>query len=653
MKRFSTPKLLQLVALAVLWLQLLAWGPLPWPGAVGIPILLVLNIQPRRIAATPLRVLTLALVVLWVSAMPWGDPGQWLRQLGCLLWIMAGLKLLEARDAAGWRSAALVLLFGVGISSSLSQSLGASLLQALSAVLCVGSLLAVEASQQPLIGLLRRSLLISLLSLPLVVAALLLLPRLPAVWSLPGPGSGTTGLSERLRPGELASLVQNEALAARVRFRSSPPPPELRYWRVLVHQDFDGAGWELAGTPATAVNQPLPTGPIDQEWLVEPNGLNWRPWSGRGLPNPASLQLTSLGTLWSRTPLSRRETYGIGNTNATPLWSLQSPTAADLSYPAGANPALEALALRWRQQSRDPAELVDLARQWFSSQGFTYTLEPGALPPQAPLDRFLFEQRRGFCEHYAASFSALMRAAGIPARVVVGYQGGTWQTPAGGEPFLLIRNSDAHAWSELWITGRGWVDVDPTSWVVPERQRRSLAASLSARDRQRLRGDAPAWLAGLASQWQLLDYRWQLWVMGFDSARQQEWLARWLGPNSDWQGLIAVVSVGAGLAVAVGVVLLIGPRRQQADLLRRDLERCLEALKRLRLAPQPGETLQQFCMRASVQKPELNDLLSLLAEAYNNARFGHQRSAVHQTRQTLRRINRLLAQHARKPRAAA
>jgi transglutaminase-like putative cysteine protease len=653
MKRFSTPQLLQLMALAVLWLQLLAWGPLPWPGAVGIPILLLLNIQPRRIAATPLRVLTLALVVLWASAMPWGDPGQWLRQLGCLLWIMAGLKLLEARDAAGWRSAALVLLFGVGVSSSLSQSLGASLLQALSAVLCVGSLLAVEASQQPLIGLLRRSLLISLLSLPLVVAALLLLPRMPAMWSLPGPGSGTTGLSERLRPGELASLVQNEGLAARVRFREGPPPPELRYWRVLVHQRFDGAGWELAGSPATAIHQPLPTGPIEQEWLVEPNGLNWRPWSGRGLPSPASLQLTSLGTLWSRTPLSRRETYGIGNTNASPPWSVLPPTAADLAYPMGANPALEALAQRWRQQSRDPAELVGLARQWFSSQGFTYTLEPGALPPQAPLDRFLFEQRRGFCEHYAASFSALMRAAGVPARVVVGYQGGAWQTPTGGQPFLLIRNSDAHAWSELWIAGRGWVDVDPTSWVVPERQRRSLAASLSARDRQRLRGDAPAWLAGLASQWQLLDYRWQLWVMGFDSARQQEWLARWLGPNSSWQGLIAVVSVGACLGVAVGVLLLLGPRPEQADPLRRDLERCLMALKRLHLEPQPGETLQQFCWRASAQQPELRALLTPLVEAYNNARFGDPRSTVPLARQTLRRINRQLVQRARRPKAAA
>jgi transglutaminase-like putative cysteine protease len=644
MKCIPLPQLLQIGALALLWLQLLALGPLPWAGAIALPLLLTLQLLPRRLNRSLLRLLTLGMLVLWASGMPWGDPGQWLRQFGCLLWIMAGLKLLEARDACGWRSAALVLLFGLGVASSLNQSLGASLLQGLSTMLCVGSLLAVEASQQPLGGLIRRSLQISLLSLPLVVAALLLFPRLPAMWSLPGPGKGNTGLSESLRPGELAWLVQNEGLAARVSFRSSPPPPEQRYWRVLVHQRFDGAGWELTEPPTLLLNQPQPSGPSEQQWLVEPNGLNWRPWGGRGLPNQANLQLSSLGSLWSRRALSSRDSYGIGDLNQPAPWQGKPPSALDLAFPGGANPKLEALAKGWRLQNPSPEAILSQARQWFIGKGFTYTLEPGFLGGSAPLDRFLFEKRRGFCEHYAASFSALMRGAGLPARVVVGYQGGNWQTPAGGKPFLLISNSDAHAWSEVWIPSRGWVEVDPTSWVVPERKRRSLAASLSARDRLKLRGEPPAWLAQLSSQWQLLDYRWQLWVMGFDAMRQQEWLNQWLGANSPWQGLIGVVSVGVGLAIGVTVLQLLSPRAVRTDALRRQLDRYLFRLSRLGLTPQPGETLLQFCQRAAVEEPSLASALQTLATTYNCARFNQPSAASRDAAVALRQLLRQLEQ---------
>jgi len=213
----------------------------------------------------------------------------------------------------------------------------------------------------------------------------------------------------------------------------------------------------------------------------------------------------------------------------------------------------------------------------------------------------------------------------------------------------LIRNSDAHAWSEVWLPNRGWVEVDPTSWVVPERQRRSLAASLSARDRQKLRGEAPAWLAQLTSQWQLLDYRWQLWVMGFDATRQQEWLEQWLGANSPWQGLIGVVGVGVGLAIAVVVLLLLGPRRDPADALRRNLDRCLFQLARLGLAPQPGETLQQFCDRAAMEVPSLGPTLQALANAYNSARFGQASGASKDAAKAWRQLHRQLGQHGRRP----
>jgi hypothetical protein len=189
--------------------------------------------------------------------------------------------------------------------------------------------------------------------------------------------------------------------------------------------------------------------------------------------------------------------------------------------------------------------------------------------------------------------------------------------------------------------------------VVPERQRRSLAASLGARDRERLRGEAPAWLAQLTSQWQLLDYRWQLWVMGFDATRQQEWLRQWLGENSPWQGLIGVLSVGVGLAVAVAVLQWLNPGAGRTDALRRHLDRCLLRLSRLGLEPKPGETLQQFCARAAVEEPSLAPTLQSLAEAYNSARFGTESTLSRRAVKALQRLHRQLGQHGRRPTNAA
>ena len=635
-----TPRLLQLGAFLIVSIQAWLSGHLPWSGALALPLLLLLNLRQRPLPQKALRLLTVLLLILWASAVQWLDSTQWLLQLGCLLWIMTGLKLLEARDTKGWRNSALVLLFGLGISSSLTQALGASFMQAIAALLCVSSLLAIEASQQPLRQLLRRSLLIGITCLPLIIVALILLPRLPAVWTLQGLGSGITGLSEELRPGELASLVQSEGLAARVSFRGNPPDPEKRYWRVLVHQDFDGSGWQLRSQQMILKTSPPFREPIQQRWLVEPNRLHWYPWSGGGVPSDPELRETSLGSLWSQKTSDSRRSYGIGGMQNSRSWQAIPPTESDLAYPAGVNPQLEALAREWTDQTGDSEDLIRLAEEWFRSQRYIYTLQPGKLPKIAPLDQFLFSSRRGFCEHYAASFSALMRAAGVPARVIVGYQGGDWITPIGGEPFLLINNSDAHAWSEVWLQGRGWTEVDPTSWVVPERVRRTLAASLNSDDRQKLRRALPAWLADLSSQWQLLDYRWQLWVMGFDSSRQQELINQFLGHQQHWQGLIAVFAVGGCLAMSV---FFLQPRTPPTEPVRQVLDQCLRIIESQRgLSLKPGETLKGFSQRVSWHEPDLATCLNQLADTYNQFRFDPDKTSTRLALQRIKRIKRHL-----------
>ncbi|MBW0167518.1 MAG: DUF3488 and transglutaminase-like domain-containing protein [Vulcanococcus sp.] len=637
------------LALLLLWGQLLVSGQLQPLVAIALPSLLLIGGRGAWGSnSTRLPLLTLGLLGAWLATTPLGDRSTWLFSLANLLWLMAALKLLEAGSVASKRRAALVQLIGIGLAGVLSQNLAASLMQAASALLVVAALLSLEAGPERLQGLIRRSLALLAVLLPVVLLAFLLLPRLPALWSLPGNSVGKSGLSEQLRPGELASLVQSGGLAARVELPGGLPTPEQRYWRVLVHQQFDGHGWTGVVPPALLEQTEDTEGAVIQRWLVEPSGLPWRPWSGTGLPAVAAeLDLTRAGALWAGQAGAERQLYAIHSTSSAERWRFAAPTSLDLAFPQGSNPQLEALGARWGREGSTAEQRLQLAQAWFERQGFSYSLEPGQLPAWAPLDAFLFERRVGFCEHYAASFSALMRAAGVPARVVVGYQGGRWQTPIAGTPYLQLEQSDAHAWSEIWLEGKGWVEVDPTGWIAPERIRQSLAASLNASERQRLTSTAPPhWIQALADQWEGLDTRWQVWVMQFDSSSQSALLPRWL--QGQWQGLAAVLGIGLSLGAAVVVVLTLEPSTPKHDPLRQALERCLQPLAQMGLQPQSGETLQQFCRRVWTQEPGLEPVLMALLSSYNQARFSTEPSA---KGPSLREIKKQLWRYAHRPKA--
>lgn len=607
---------LQLAALTLLWLQLMLLGQLQSGVAVAMPLLIMLGLRQAQPQRGVVPALTAASLLIWAINASLGDRTALLQSSCNLLWLLSGLKLLEARQPAGLQRCSLLLLVAIGLAGLSTQALGPSLVLAAASLLTLASLLSLHSRAQPLAALLGRSMKLVTLALPLLVAAFVLLPRLEPLWSLTPSNQARTGLSSRLAPGELASLVQDDGLAARLSIAPNLlPPPEQRYWRVLVHQHFDGTSWSQADKATALPRERASATPAagQENWMVEPHGLTQRPWSGRGKPLTPALTTTSTGTLIGRSALQQRDLYKLDALNSRPEWQQIPPSALDLELPPAANPRLKALGNSWKRQSANPSERVLLARHWYLKQGFRYTLEPGALGSINPLDGFLFETRAGFCEHFAASFSALMRAAGVPARVVVGYQGGSWQQPMAGQGHLELRNSDAHAWSEVWLNGRGWVRVDPTAWVAPERVRRSLAASLSQADRARLGQQPPSWLKNLTSQWRGLDYRWQLWVMGFDRQTQRSLIGE--GP---WQGLVALAAMAMGLAL--GVLPLLRERRG-GDVMQRQLHRLLRHLARDGLSLQPGETLPQFSQRAGCSRPELRIPLAEVCQLYEQMRF--------------------------------
>jgi hypothetical protein len=283
-----------------------------------------------------------------------------------------------------------------------------------------------------------------------------------------------------------------------------------------------------------------------------------------------------------------------------------------LTLPAGSNPQLEALGERWGALPR-PEQRVGAAQAWFTSQTFRYSRTPGTLPAVQGLDVFLFERREGFCGHYASAFTALMRAAGVPARVVSGYLGGRWVQPIGGTPYLDLRQSDAHAWSEVWLPGRGWQRVDPSAWVG--------ASALGASSAARSGSPESNWQTWLQWQWWGLDLAWSRWWLGFDQAGQDALLQRLFGEQRQALGLVLLGGVGGLLALGLGwLQWLQAPAR--GDRLERDLQAVVRHLRRWGIEPAPGETVEQLCLRAGERLPGSREALLELARCHSLLRFG-------------------------------
>jgi transglutaminase-like putative cysteine protease len=579
------------------------------------------------------------------------DPALPLSWPTIVLVAMAALKLREARRRAERRLVALLQLVGVGLLGAQQPDLLPSALQLLITVAALAGLLELELE----LGLswrqlLRRSAQVLAAALPMALVLFLLLPRIGPLWTLPQGwgGAAVTGLSDRLDPGGIATLASSDAPAARVAFSDNRVPPEPeRYWRVLVHERFDGRAWQRQDPqPAARWRAASETRGERQLWLVEPGRFQAVPWDGRAQPRSDDLKLRLDGELLLQRPPRERRNYQLSNRDQPAPWQRRPPTLLDLQLLQGTQPRLEALGRSWATIP-DPRQRLAAAEAWFRSQPFRYSRTPGTLPARAGLDVFLFERREGFCGHYASAFTALMRAAGVPARVVSGYRGGVWVQPLGGDPYLDIRQSDAHAWSEVWLPAEGWVEVDPTTWI-----RGGSATANGGAALQGLHG--PAWWLWGQRQWWGLDLAWSRWWLGFDQEGQAALLERLLGPRREWLGPLVLLGLGGGLALGLAWMHWAQGRRDRApraDRARRELDSSLRALRRRGLEPAPAETLEQFCSRAAATLPELATDLQNLADTYLNLRFAEtlptgRGDQSHLRRLILcrRRINRRLAQ---------
>ena len=466
------------------------------------------------------------------------------RQPGILLLMLfSGLKLLETRSHRDAAVAGFLGFFLIVTNFLYTQTIPIAILACVGLALITATLIGFSAPQRSPRANLRTAGLLLAHAAPAALALFLLFPRVQGpLWGLPQDAySGMTGLSDTMSPGNLASLAQSDALAFRAEFRGDSPPLALRYWRGPVLWDFDGRTWSIG--PGYLTDFKAPAGgraTYRYEVVIEPHNRHWLFALETAASLPDGARLSYDGQIVSTSPVRARMRYELVSVIApqSELATGEGTLRRALRLPQGFNPRATALAQQWRAESSGDEQVLARAIEFLRQGRYQYTLEP-ALLGRNSVDEFLFETREGFCEHFSSAFVFLMRAAGIPARVVTGYQGGELNPV---DNIITVRQSDAHAWAEVLLGARGWVRVDPTAASVPGRVESGLARAVPQTGALplMLRPELE-WLRGMRDRWEAVAHKWNVWVLGYSPERQRELMSLAGMRDADWRALTAVL----------------------------------------------------------------------------------------------------------------
>jgi transglutaminase-like putative cysteine protease len=582
-------------------------------------------VRPKR--RTGMRFLLGAITALLVVAV--AVSFRTLSGLGAgtaLLVVMGALKVLESRarrDDAIVIGVALFLLLAAGLAGQALWRLPLYLLTLWGA--CAA--MALVAHSDALFGVraaLRLAARALLMSIPLAVVCFAFFPRIAGqFWTLQGEAA-TTGLSDEMSPGSIGRLAISYDLAFRVRFAAAPPAHASLYWRGLVLNSFDGFTWRRESYQYIAAPPRMQGDPIRYRVSLEPTN---QPWlfaldTVAESPRPdVALNRDSMLVSVAQAPITSTTSYDATSYLRTepgaPLTA--GGRAYETRLPRDRNPRTLALADQMRARSASDSDYARRVLAWFRDTGLEYTLEPGTTTVDS-VDTTLFDSKRGFCGHFASAYATMMRAAGIPARVVTGYLGGEWN-PVGG--YFIVRQSDAHAWDEIWLDGRGWVRIDPTAVVAPERLQRGvyemLGASLPAGSAL-LHGNR--WFNKLSLLWDGASQWWQGHVVEFDLRAQFNLLEK-LGIDSpEWQHLGWGFAIGLTTWVAwVALSLRRSVARGRPDRVGRAWLRATRKLKGI--APRAAyEGPVDYARRVAAARPDLAPRVTELAARYSRLRFG-------------------------------
>jgi transglutaminase-like putative cysteine protease len=602
--------------------------------------------------------ITLLIAVRWLQRRlrpEWGKPPALLRlpltlALPVAVWLQYGnifgldpgsvfavgmlvLKLAESETARDARAVSTFAMFVLMAALLFEQDLLTTLYVGLGVVPLLLTLRALEYDEPaapasvPALTRLRASTGAVLANLfaavPLALLVFLFLPRLAApLWAAQTAPQGKTGLNDSMSPGNLGQLLLDDTPAFRVSFDTEVPPPAQRYWRGIVLWRYDGLRWSRAGgMPLDTTRQPLRllSPEIGYEITQEPSQKRWLFALDMPTGNAIGAQRDEDYTLAAPRPIGKLTVYRL---RSAPIYSLDGMDSRQqqrgLRLPANVNPRAVALGRQWAQQYDDPKKIVQAALDLIR-RDFRYTLTPPPLGRNA-MDDFLFETKAGYCEHFSSAFAVLMRAAGVPTRVVLGYQGGYWSDVGG---YMVVRQSDAHAWNEVWLPDRGWVRIDPTAAVRPDRVELG-AGTTNARGSGWFGRE---WALAMRNRWDLVNRLWTQVVVQFDELTQRG-LLRSVGiDQADWRQLGLAFAICMGLLAALGLWWAMHRDRGGGDALDHAYDRlCARLAGRLGIARTPAEGPADYLRRVLQQQPQARAIVEPLFLRYMQLRYAQSSS---------------------------
>lgn len=570
-------------------------------------------------------------------------------QYQSLLGVEAGVAFLttclfaKSLESKNTRDLLIVFNFALFVSASLllySQAFWMAVIVFVAFVMCLMGLYRIQTdlfkqknqTRNQLKQDLRQILKFVGIATPFFILLFIFFPRLPPLWAIPiQQNHATTGISDRMSPGDIAQLSQSSALAFRIiaPMYDLPSRSEL-YWRALVLDEYDGTTWSSSFYNQHLKRIPVSSRRVSYQYLPADEQANWIMGLEYSIPQERYLQLYQDDSIRPSKLIKRNQPIQmlwLGRTAAEPVFLSPRQLELNTRFDEGKDKKAQQLAQQlFEQNQRQPEKYLQSVLSWYRKNGFTYTLTPGTLSGDR-IDQFLFSSRKGFCEHYASSFVMLMRYVGIPARVVTGYQGG--QLAPDGQSWE-VRQLDAHAWSEVYLNGK-WQRIDPTAMIAPQRIDTGMQDYLAQ--------DQAVWGDGQTQAWRLqqfkflknvriwsdyLSYQWQSKVVGYDAEKQKNWLSR-LGLDSSY-GYVIVLVIGIGSILIMYAGWYWWRQRGQQDQYQRMIIQFEKQLPK-HLHKYPSETFQSWMQRLSMLVEE-KDSFKQVSVLYQKIVFLEQKDKV-------------------------
>lgn len=563
-----------------------------------------------------------------------------------LLTVMTALKFLESRNHRDLLILIFLCYFLIATHFLFSQSILTAGLMLATLLVITSTLVLINQRNDKLsivIGI-KASARLLLMSIPLMLILFILVPRIPGpLWGLPNEQrGGITGLSDSMSPGKISQLIQNNEVAFRVSFKGDVPAQSQLYWRGPVMAMFDGTRWfQSKRSNINRLDLTVFDEPTEYTVTLEPNGERWL----LALDLPTQIvndsQMTADFQLTAKEPINDLLRYTLQSQLRFQAGLNEPDSYLQLTsqYPIDQNPKTIALGQSLARQYDNPEDIVNHVLNQFRTQKYVYTLSPPALRGDT-VDQFLFETQRGFCEHYAGSFALLMRAAGIPSRIVAGYQGGEYNELGN---YLIVRQSDAHAWTEIWIKSKGWTRIDPTAAVSPDRIELSLDQALPDEVSSfRIQNRNPLF-GNLLFSWDSLQNNWNNWVLNYDERKQSNFLQK-LGVGIEDSGDMIFAMVFMLLTVTGFYWLLGWYRARPAKPARHEqyFNRLLKKLAKLGFEKKPSEDTRAFLARVKESKLVQTTEIEVIINLYNRIKYGPVHSGENTSESDLEKLDLLI-----------